>query len=114
MIIRRSSQGYEVLLYRNSAPGATRKRTYSNGTVEEVSYPTSKSYFVVTDGSVVKKTDSFKTAEDTYTDECEKKGYTPHGRAVIGEHTMLGHVITLESEFPTDSNTKAHIIEFLE
>ena len=114
MIIRRSSEGYNVLLYRNSSPGATRTRTYSDGTVEEISYPTSKNYFIVTDGSVVKKTDSLKTAEDTYTDECAKKGYTPHGRAVIGEHVMLGHVITIQSEFPTESNTKTEIKAFMD
>ena len=114
MIIRRSSEGYNVLLYRNSSPGATRTRTYSDGTVEEISYPSSKNYFIVTDGSVVKKTDSLKTAEDTYTDECAKKGYTPHGRAVIGEHVMLGHVITIQSEFPTESNTKTEIKAFMD
>ena len=29
MIIRRSSEGYDVLLYRNSYPGTTRTRTYN-------------------------------------------------------------------------------------
>lgn len=114
MIIRRSSEGYDVLLYRNSSPGTTRTRTYSDGTVEEISYPSSKNYFIVTDGSVVKKTDNFKTAEDTYTDECSKKGYIPHGRAVIGDHVMLGHIITIKSEFPTDSNTKTEIKSFMD
>ena len=35
MIIRRSSEGYNVILYRNTSPGVTRARTYSNSTVEE-------------------------------------------------------------------------------
>tara|TARA_R100000329_G_C7603675_1_gene214118 strand:+ start:354 stop:782 length:429 start_codon:yes stop_codon:yes gene_type:complete len=113
MIIRRSSEGYNVILYRNTTPGVTRTRTYSNSTVEEITYPTSYKYFIAIDNEVKKRTNNWETAENFYIDECEKKGYTSHGRAIIGEHIMLGSIITLESEFPTSSNTKTQIQEFM-
>tara|TARA_R100000152_G_C6782269_1_gene219453 strand:+ start:358 stop:786 length:429 start_codon:yes stop_codon:yes gene_type:complete len=113
MIIRRSSEGYNVILYRNTTPGATRTRTYSNSTVEEITYPTSYKYFIAIDNEVKKRTNNWETAENFYIDECEKKGYTSHGRAIIGAHIMLGSIITLESEFPTSSNTKTQIQEFM-
>lgn len=60
MLFRRNGN---VRLYLNVTPGAT--HTSSSGSVE---YPSSKKYFVWNDGSVIKRTDNLKTAEDTFRD----------------------------------------------
>ena len=54
MIIRRSSQGENIRIYRNTTPGATRIRNYKDGTTASVDYPSSKVYFVTVDSAVIK------------------------------------------------------------
>ena len=47
MIIRRCSQGHRVRLHRNTTPNAVRQKTYADGTVETLTYPSSGyDYFV--------------------------------------------------------------------
>jgi hypothetical protein len=96
MIIRKSSQGYRIRIHRNTTPGVKRTKTYPDGTQEVLTYPSSYAYFVEVDGEVVKRSDSFKTIEEYYVSECAKK-YA---------------VATSQSDYPTDSNTKAEIKDF--
>ena len=112
MIVRRCSQGHRVRVHRNTTPGATRVKTYADGTTETLAYPSAYTYFVDVDGKVAKKTNSFKTAEEYYVDECAKKHGDGHGRLVIGKHHVINGVATLQSDYPTDSNTKAEIKDF--
>ena len=110
MIIRKSSQGHRIRLHRNTTPGVTRTKTYPNGTVETLTYPSSRyDYFVEVDGEVVKRSDSFETIEEYYVDECAKLYDNGHGRLLIGKHQVIGGIATLQSEFPDESNTKAEI-----
>ena len=112
MIVRRCSQGHRVRVHRNTTPGATRVKTYADGTTETLAYPSAYAYFVDVDGKVVKKTNSFKTAEEYYVDECEKKHGDGHGRLVIGKHHVINGVATTQADYPTDANTKAEIKDF--
>ena len=112
MIVRRCSQGHRVRVHRNTTPGATRVKTYADGTTETLAYPSSYDYFVDVDGEVAKKSNSFKTAEEYYVDECAKKHGNGHGRLIIGKHHVINGVATLQSDYPTDSNTKAEIKDF--
>ena len=112
MIVRRCSQGHRVRVHRNTTPGATRVKTYPDGTTETLAYPSAYKYFIDVDGKVVKKTNSFKTAEEYYVDECAKKHGDGHGRLIIGKHHVINGVATLQSDYPTDSNTKAEIKDF--
>jgi len=113
MIIRRCSQGHRIRLHKNTTPGVTRIKTYNDGTVETLTYPTSGyDYFVEVDGSVVRRSDSFKNIEEYYVDECAKKHENGHGRVIIGKHHLINGVATLQSEYPTDSNTKNEIKDF--
>ena len=113
MIIRRCSQGHRIRLHKNTTPGITRTKTYKDGTVETLTYPTSGyDYFVEVDGSVVRRSDSFKNIEEYYVDECAKKHENGHGRVIIGKHHLINGVATLQSEYPTDSNTKDEIKDF--
>jgi|TARA_Y100000310_G_scaffold167599_1_gene167511 hypothetical protein len=112
MIVRRCSQGHRVRIHKNTTPGATRTKTYSDGSTETLTYPSSYDYFVDIDGSVSKKTNSFKTAEEFYVAECAKKHGDGHGRLIVGGHHVINGVATLQSDYPTDSNTKSEIKDF--
>ena len=110
MIIRKSSQGHRIRLHRNTTPNVVRQKTYADGTVETLTYPSSRyDYFVEVDGEVVKRSDSFKTIEEHYVDECAKLYDNGHGRLTIGKHQVIGGIATLQSEYPDESNTKAEI-----
>ena len=110
MIIRKSSQGHRIRLHRNTTPNAVRTKTYADGTVETLTYPSSRyDYFVEVDGEVVKRSDSFETIEEYYVDECAKLYDNGHGRLIVGKHQVIGGIATLQSEFPDESNTKAEI-----
>lgn len=112
MIIRRSSQGYRIRLHKNTTPGAVRTKTYPDGTVETLTYPTSGyEYFVEVDGEVVKRSNTFKNAEIYYVDECAKKYDNGHGR-LTGKHHIVNGVATSQSDYPTESNTIAEIKKF--
>ena len=112
MIVRRCSQGHRVRIHRNTSPGATRTKTYSDDSTETLTYPSSYDYFVDVDGTVAKKTNSFKTAEEFFVDECAKKHGDGHGRLIVGGHHIINGVATTQSDYPTDTNTKAEIKDF--
>jgi len=113
MIVRRCSQGHRIRLHKNTTPGVTRTKTYKDGTVETLTYPTSGyDYFVEVDGSVVRRSDSFKNIEEYYVDECAKKHENGHGRVLIGKHHLINGIATLQAEYPTDTNTKDQIKDF--
>ena len=112
MIVRRCSQGHRVRLHRNTTPGATRVKTYPDGTKETLAYPSSYDYFVDVDGTVAKKSNSFKVAEEYYVSECAKKHGDGHGRLIVGGHHIINGVATSQSDYPTDANTKSEIQDF--
>ena len=113
MIIRRCSQGHRVRLHRNTTPNAVRQKTYADGTVETLTYPSSGyDYFVEVDGSVVRRSDSFTNIENYFVSECAKKHSDGHGRILIGRHHIINGVATLQSDYPTSDNTKAEIKDF--
>ena len=112
MIVRRCSQGHRVRIHRNTTPGATRVKTYPDGTKETLAYPSSYDYFVDVDGTVAKKSNSFKVAEEYYVSECAKKHGDGHGRLIVGGHHIINGVATSQSDYPTDANTKDEIKDF--
>ena len=112
MIVRRCSQGHRVRLHRNTTPSATRVKTYPDGSTETLAYPSSYDYFVDVDGTVAKKSNSFKVAEEFYVSECAKKHGDGHGRLIVGGHHIINGVATSQSDYPTDANTKAEIKDF--
>jgi hypothetical protein len=112
MIVRRCSQGHRVRIHRNTTPGATRTKTYADGSTETLTYPSSYTYFVDVDGTVAKKSNSFKVTEEFFVSECAKKHGDGHGRLIVGKHHVINGVATTQTEFPLDSNTKAEIKDF--
>ena len=113
MIIRRCSQGHRIRIHRNATPGVTRTKKYHDGSTETLTYPSSYNYFIDVDGSIEKKTNSFKTAEEFYNDECAKKHSDTHGRLIIGKTKLINGVATVKDDYPSASNTKDAIKEFL-
>jgi hypothetical protein len=112
MIIRRCSQGHRVRVHKNTTPSATRTKTYTDGSTETLTYPSSYDYFVDVDGEVAKKSDSFKVVEDFFVAECAKKHGDGHGRFIVGGHHIINGVATTQADYPTDANTKAEIQDF--
>ena len=112
MIVRRCVQGHDVVIHRNTTPGATRVKTYPDGTKETLTYPSSYTYFVDVDGEIVKKSNSFKVIEEFYVDECAKKYDNGHGRLIVGGHHVINGVATSQSDYPTMDNTKSQIKDF--
>ena len=112
MIVRRSSQGYRIRIHRNTTPGATRVKTYPDGTKETLTYPSSYTYFVDVDGEIVKRSNSFKVIEEFYVEECAKKHSDGHGRLIVGGHHLINGVATTQNDYPTNSNTKSEIKDF--
>ena len=112
MIVRRCSQGHRVRIHRNTTPGATRTKTYADGSTETLTYPSSYTYFVDVDGEIEKRSNSFKTIENFYVAECAKKHGDGHGRLLVGKHNLVNGVATTQAEYPTSSNTKSQIKDF--
>jgi len=112
MIVRRCSQGHRVRIHKNTTPGATRTKTYADGSTETLTYPSAYTYFVDVDGEIAKKTNSFKVAEEFYVAECAKKHGSGHGRLIVGGHHIINGVATLQADYPTDANTKLEIKDF--
>ena len=112
MIVRRCSQGHRVRVHKNTTPGATRTKTYADESTETLTYPSSYDYFVDVDGTVAKKTNSFKTVEEYFVAECAKKHGDGHGRLIVGGHHIINGVATTQADYPTDANTKAEIQDF--
>tara|TARA_Y100000114_G_scaffold155012_1_gene178255 strand:- start:2189 stop:2638 length:450 start_codon:yes stop_codon:yes gene_type:complete len=112
MLIRKSSQGHYLRLYKNTTPGAVRTKTYSDGTKEALTYPSSYTYFLVKDGEVIQRSNSWATIEQAYVDQCDDNHGGGHGRIMAGKHHIINGVVTSQSDYPTDSNTKAEIKDF--
>jgi hypothetical protein len=93
MLIRKSSQGHYLRLYRNTTPGAVRTKKYSDGTTETLSYPSRYKYFLVLDGEIIKRSDSWATIEQSYVDECDSRHGGGTGRMIIGKHKLENCVI---------------------
>ena len=93
MLIRKSSQGHDLKLYRNTTPGATRTKNYPDGTTETLTYPSSKTYFLAFNGDVIQRSDNFNTIEQAYVDKCKDEHGGGTGRMIIGKHELINHMI---------------------
>ena len=93
MLIRKSSQGHDLKLYRNTTPGATRTKNYPDGTTETLTYPSSKTYFLAFNGDVIQRSDNFNTIEQAYVDKCKDEHGGGTGRMIIGKHELVNHMI---------------------
>ena len=93
MLIRKSSKGHDLKLYRNTTPGATRTKKYPDGTTETLTYPSRYSYFLVYNGEVIKRSNSWDTIEEAYVDKCDDEHGGGSGIMIIGKHELVNNVI---------------------
>jgi len=113
MILRQCSQGHKIRIRANNSPSATRTRTYKDGTVETITYPSSYKYFLEVAGDAIKRSNSWATIQGEYIKECAKVHSDDHGEYKLNQMLING-VVTDRAELPTMDNTKAEIQSFLD
>ena len=95
MLIRRCAKGYDINLHKNTKPGMSKYYPLSGGETVFLTYPSDKkNYFVVLDGAIIKRSDSFKTAEEEFVKTCEAKHQTSQGRIDIKKHKLINNIVT--------------------
>jgi len=96
MLVRRCSQGNDIALYKNTKPGMLKTVQLKNKDTIQFTYPSAaKDYFVLIDGEIVKRSDSFKVCEEYYVDHCEENCGQSHGRIDIVKHKLVYNQVTL-------------------
>ena len=94
MIVRRCAQDHDVVIHKNNKPGMAKKIKLADESFTTLTYPSSaKDYFLFVDGEVVKRSDSFKTIEEEYVDECSKKHSDGQGRIDIVKHKLINNKV---------------------
>jgi len=92
MLVRRSSKGKKIYIFK---PRTKENISYKFSEDETISFDAQNKSFVVTsDGAVVKRTDSWLTAQSAYDDECKKHYSDTIGPIKIGKHTLVNGVAT--------------------
>lgn len=90
MLVRRSSKGKKIYIFK---PRTKENVSYKFSEDETVLFDAqNKSYIVTSDGAVVKRTDSWITAQSAYDDECKKHYDDTTGILKIGKHTLVNGV----------------------
>ena len=96
MIVRRCAQGHDIVLHKNNKPGMQKKIRLADDSFSTLTYPSaSKDYFLWVDGSIIKRSDSFKTCEEELVKECAKKHGSGHGRIDIVKHKLVNNKVTV-------------------
>ena len=94
MIVRRCAEGHDITLHKNTKPGMSKRYPLLSGDVTILTYPSDKKdYFVVLDGAVIKRSDSFKTAEEEFVKTCESKHTTSNGRIDFKKHKLINNMV---------------------
>jgi len=92
MLVRRSSKGKKIYIFK---PRTKENVSYKFSADETISFDAQNKSFVVTsDGAVVKRTDSWLTAQSAYDAECKKHYSDTIGPIKIGKHTLVNGVAT--------------------
>jgi len=93
MLVRKCGQNHDIAIFKNTKPNMVKKIQMADESVITITYPNSKDYFVLVDGMIVKRTDSFQTAEECYLEEKGKKNITGHGRIDIVKHKLIENIV---------------------
>jgi len=95
MIIRQCAQGFDITIHLNNKKGMVKTYALVDGSAATITYPNSKNYFLVVDGEIVRRSDSFVTIEKEYVEEVEKKTDKGQGRIDIVKHKLINNQVTL-------------------
>ena len=93
MLIRKCRKNHKVYIFKPRTTGEA-TLTFKFSDTETVVFNTQgKAFVVVCDGDVVKRTDTWITAQNAYTDECSKKHSNPMGLMMIGKHQLKNGIM---------------------
>ena len=95
MIVRRCAQNHDVVIHKNTKPGMRKMIAMSDGSKQELTYPSSYDYFLVVDGLVTKRSNSFQTVEDAYIEKCEEIHNDSHGHIDIVKHKLINNQVVM-------------------
>jgi len=96
MIVRRCAQDHDVVIHKNNKPGMAKKIKLADESFTTLTYPSAaKDYFLWVDGSITKRSDSFKTCEEEFVKECAKKHSGGNGRIDIVKHKLVNNKVTI-------------------
>jgi len=93
MIVRRCAQGHDIVIHKNTSPNMVKKVQMADESLVTITYPNSKDYFVLVDGVIEKRTDSFQTAEEFYLDKCGEKHNQTNGRIDLVKHKLINNQV---------------------
>ena len=92
MLVRKCAKDNKVYIFK---PRTKENVSYRFDSEEIISFDAqNKSYVVTSDGAVVKRTNSFITAQSSYEDECKKHHSDTIGKLKAGKHTLVNGVAT--------------------
>jgi len=93
VIIRRCAQGHDVVLHKNTKPNMTKVIKMVDESYVTIQYPNSKDYFLIVNGEITQKSDSFKTIETAYVAACADKHSNGHGRIDYLLHKVINNQV---------------------
>jgi len=92
MLVRKCAHGHKVYIFK---PRTKENASYRFSDSETVAFDAqNKTYIVTSDGAVVKRSDSWTTAQSSYNAECKKLHEETTGPLIIGKHTLVNGVAT--------------------
>jgi len=92
MLVRRCAKGHKVYIFK---PRTKENVTYKFSD-ETISFDAqNKSYIVTSDGAVVKRSNSWITAQSSYDTECKKHHSDTIGKIKVGKHALVDGVATV-------------------
>ena len=93
MLVRKCTKGHKIYIFK---PRTKENVSYKFSDDETVSFDAqNKSYIVTSDGAVVKRTNSFITAQSSYDVECKKEHSDTIGKIKVGKHKLVDGVATV-------------------
>jgi hypothetical protein len=91
MVVRKCAHNHNVVIHLNNKPNMIKKLSES----KTLKYPNSKKYFLVVNDIIKTKSDSFKTIENAFVDECAKLHDSGNGRIDIVKHKLIDNKVVL-------------------
>ena len=93
MIIRRCSLDHDIVIHRNNKRGVTKTIQLSDGTLKSLEYPNAYDYFLVVNGEIVKKSNSFEVVETAYVNKCTEIHGSSQGRIDLVKHKLVNNKV---------------------
>ena len=94
MLIRKCAKGNKIYIFSPRTVGSAHI-SFKFSEDETVEFNTiGKKYIVTNNGTVLKRTDSWITAQSSYNDECKKHHSDTMGPLMVGKHKLVNGVST--------------------